>query len=669
MACRLKLLGPPQLLDDQGRLIPIPVKAFALVAYILLTSGGAPVSRASLRQFLWENPDTKTAATNLRKFLLRIRQRQKQFGFELVREERDHVRVALSVEIDLARFLQIGTIQSPADLAALCDVYRGELLEGLELEEADSREWLEVQRTKLRDAFVSAVSNWMEAADPNTDKMSSRIVARRLIEVEPYNETAHRALMRLFADDGEPARVRGVYRNLEERLRADLGVRPDAATTELYRSLLPVGSERFAAALPGSDKTPTSPRTVKQDQSEEPAEIDAGPAETAANRSGTPRITILPPVQPGGQDFRHQMAGSLIEDITIGLCRFKALSVVAPHTAWQLSVSGKKALFRTFGIDYSVETQLQNVRGGVTLSVKLVDALTREILWTEQYPFDQEQSDRNYRELSIRIVGSLMEKIERSELARYEVEQNPMAYHLFLRGQRYLRVLDLPNVRRARREFKAAISSCPDFVPAISSLARTYQREWLLMARGDSELLGESERLARASIEIDPDDARGYRELGNCTLFAGRFDECLSAFELAEQRNPQHADLLADLADALSHACEPAAALEKITKAIDLNPLCPDHYWWAAGGANFHLQRYADAMECMTRMRDQSPAYRLLAASSGMLGNREQAAKYVRKTKDIHPDFSVNGWLSILPIRDPEFAHRYEQGLREAGFN
>ena len=48
MACRLTLLGPPQLLDEQGRLIPIPAKAFALAAYILLTNGGAPTSRAVL---------------------------------------------------------------------------------------------------------------------------------------------------------------------------------------------------------------------------------------------------------------------------------------------------------------------------------------------------------------------------------------------------------------------------------------------------------------------------------------------------------------------------------------------------------------------------------------------------------------------------------------------
>ena len=161
----------------------------------------------------------------------------------------------------------------------------------------------------------------------------------------------------------------------------------------------------------------------------------------------------------------------------------------------------------------------------------------------------------------------------------------------------------------------------PDFVPAISGLARTYQREWLLLARGDSELLAEAERLARLALEIDPDDARGYRELGVCTLYAGRFDESLEALRQAEMRNPQYADLLVGL-------CGRAAARLRASRRLRRSPsdraqsALPGPYWWTAGGANFHLQRYAEAIECMSRMRDQSPAYRLLAASWAMLGDR-----------------------------------------------
>jgi tetratricopeptide (TPR) repeat protein len=271
--------------------------------------------------------------------------------------------------------------------------------------------------------------------------------------------------------------------------------------------------------------------------------------------------------------------------------------------------------------------------------------------------------------MSVRIVLALVDTIERTELASYDAEPNSTAYHLYLAGQRNLRTLGLPSVRRARRHFKASAMECQDFVPAISGLARTYQQEWLLTATGDQELLGEAERLALMSRDIDPEDARGYRELGVCRLYGGRFDESIEALGQAEKRSPQFADLLNDFADAYSHTCDFPAALEKITKAIELNPLCPDHYWWTAAGANYHLQRYRDAIRCMGHMRDQSAAYRLMAAAHAMLGDREKARMYARKTREIHPDFSISSWLSIVPIQDPYYAKHYEQGLREAGFN
>ncbi len=666
MVCRLSLLGPPRLLDNQGSLISVPAKAYALIAYLVLTSRGEPATRASLRQFLWEDSDPKAAATNMRKFLSRVVERQEKFGFELIRSRRDHVELAKTIQIDLAEFLRIVSHRSSADLVTLCDIYRGDLLEGCELEGTEVQDWLIVQRANVRDAFVSAIANSIEPPDSGADRVAVRIAARRLLEVDPYNEVGHRALMRLFAEEGEPARIRDIYLSLTQRLSEDLGVEPDQTTTELFHALLPARTSPPAAAAGRAMRSLPSPtRFIPKEQDAESVQEDTA----APSRTGVPKITILPPPLIAGQEYRHQIATSLIEDVTINICRSRTFSVVAPHTALQLSVSGKTALFKTFGVDYAIETQLQNRGGEFWLAVKVLNAVSREITWTEHYAFDQEPAARHYRELSMRIFTSVVDKVERVEIANFDTEQKASAYHLYLSGQRYLRQLDLPNVRRARRAFRAAMGVCPDFVPGVSGLARTLRLEWVLLARGDPDLLVEAERLAARSIDLDPDDARGYRELGACTLYSGRFDESLQALGDAELRNPQFADLLMDYGDALTHACEPGTGLEKINRAIELNPLCPDQYWWAAGGANFHLQNYVEAIRCIERMQDQTPAYRLLAASYAMLGQKDRASEFVRETMEFHPDFKVSDWLSILPIRRPEYARHYEDGLRQAGFS
>lgn len=665
MPCRLTLFGRPRLLDEHGRLIPIPSKMFALVAYLLLDSGGGPAGRSSLRQFMWENAEPKSAATNLRKFLQRVRERQEQFGIDLIESERTYVQLARSADIDLAHFLRIVSRQSPDSLLTLCNIYRGDLLEGLEWEDGEPAEWLQMHRSKLREAFVSAVASRLEDKECNADSVSVRTAARRLIEIDPYNEAGHRALMRLFAEEGEPARVREVFFSHQRRLQQELKVEPDLATTVLYRALLPTGTNTVVPAPPRPEPIVVPAQVLEPRRLPAEESVQVG---VLANRSGTPRITILPPVSAGGQDLRHQLAGSLMEDVTIGLCRFKVLSVVAPHTAWELGANGKRALFKTFGIDYVVESQILRSNGEISLSVRLLVAASRDIVWTDQYPFDREHIDRNYRELSTRIITSVIEGVERVELATYTVEQDPSAYRFYLLGKNEMRRLDLPSVRRARRKFRISLGAYPDYVPSLSGLARTFQLEWLLMARGERELIEEAEKYASRALEIDPEDARGHREVAVCRLYMGHFDESLEAFAKAELRNPQHADLIVDYADALEHACEPERALEKIARAIELNPICPDNYWWAGGGANYHLGRYSDAIECLSRMRDPSPAYRLMAAAWAKLGDREQAQRYVRMTRENHPDFSVKGWLSIVPIRDPKVAQHYEDGLREAGF-
>src|SRR4029078_10496479 len=100
---------------------------------------------------------------------------------------------------------------------------------------------------------------------------------------------------------------------------------------------------------------------------------------------------------------------------------------------------------------------------------------------------------------------------------------------------------------------------------------------------------------APRALAADPECADGMRELGLCNLYQKRFEESLSAFAEAEPRNPQHADLLADHADALSLSGIPTEALARVETAIALNPLCPDRYRWCEGTIHYQLEDYDDA--------------------------------------------------------------------------
>jgi tetratricopeptide (TPR) repeat protein len=274
-----------------------------------------------------------------------------------------------------------------------------------------------------------------------------------------------------------------------------------------------------------------------------------------------------------------------------------------------------------------------------------------------------------HREIAQRIVASVASYIERNEFSRDYFERNPEVYHHYLLGQRHLKHLSLPDIRRARKAFQAALRENPYFSPALSGVARTYHLEWFLTARGDTDLLKRVEEEAGKAIATGQDLANGYREFAAAKLFQGDFDESLSSFELAETISPHYADIITDYADALVHASQPARALEKMERAIRLNPLSPDFYYWTAAGASYCLEQYDQAMAYVDRMADPAPAARLAAAVAAMAGNMPKAKRLVRKVKETYPDFEVDKWLSIVPMREEWQKEHYREGLRRAGFS
>jgi TolB-like protein len=211
------------------------------------------------------------------------------------------------------------------------------------------------------------------------------------------------------------------------------------------------------------------------------------------------------------------LASSLIEDVTIGFCALNSLEVIAPHTAIQISNRSKEqpGTFKRYDINYVLDTRLSGADDNdISLFVQLIHADSAEIIWAERYHLDKSQLMRRRRDLSRRIALSVVGRIENDEITRTYIERNAVAYHRYLVGRHYLNRLTLPNLRRARKELKAALEDGQDFAPVLGSLARTYSNKWLLTARGDVDLLKTASAYATRAIETRNDSADGHRELG-----------------------------------------------------------------------------------------------------------------------------------------------------------
>jgi len=160
---------------------------------------------------------------------------------------------------------------------------------------------------------------------------------------------------------------------------------------------------------------------------------------------------------------------------------------------------------------------------------------------------------------------------------------------------------------------------------------------------------------------------RGFAELGFAYLYKKRHDESLAGYARATALNPNDADIMAEYADSLVYAGQPARSVELLEKAMRLNPYYPDWYLWYLADAYYSLGRSADVIAAVQRMQNPSEGRRLLTANFVHLGQLDEAREQALELMLQHPNFTIGRWRHRPPYRDAAFVERFVDALRRAG--
>ncbi|MGK6317456.1 tetratricopeptide repeat protein [Neorhizobium sp. DT-125] len=585
--------------------MPLPQKALFALTYMLV-SGEVELPREYLARLLWAG-DQDVAKINFRKMVERVRKCSAD-GWPGPLEFTAS-NACLSAEAIEADFSVFSTdVQTLPRLSAMSKLLTRQFLDEASLP-AGLKSWVETQRSAQWESFRELFFKAKAAAVSRSDWVGVKDSARQLLERDPGDAAVREALL-------------DAHRN-EDRSSSPLRA---ASGAEL------VLSSRSAVA----------PMAV-------PAEL--------------PRLVLLPPQNAEGNSTYP--ARALIEDITISLCSLRAVAVVAPYTAARIRQDADKiAQLERHSISYVIDTDIS----GEGLFVQMIFLPSDSILWAERFRLKPSALASHRRQVAQMIVTAISSHLQRTEMVLADYRARPEVYRSYLASTQHLNKFTLPDVRRARNAFRETLKMRGDFAPALSGLSRTYSWEWVLTTRGDKDLLVQAEETAQRAVALEPQLASAHRELGLSRLYLGDVDGSLEAFDRAEGLSPHLADAICGYADALVHASKPAEGLAKISKAIRLNPMCPDDYFWIAAGASYFLGEFHEAIGYIDQMGDSSSARRLLAASYAMAGDTAKARAHRRKAQALNPQFDLDKWLSVLPVKEQWQKDLYREGLVKAGF-
>ena len=219
------LLGPPRVERDGATVAFDTRKAVALLAVLALADRPRP--RDVLAELLWPEHDAEHARGALRRTLSALRS---AVGADFVDATRDSVSLARSagLRVDVDVFRAAAVEGRASDAAA---VFRGDFLEGFGLRDAPAFEdWQRAEADGLRRELALVLARLVEES-------GDLAMARRWLELDPLHEPAHRALIRLYAEQGDRAAALAQYRECVRTLSRELGVPPLEETTRLYEAI------------------------------------------------------------------------------------------------------------------------------------------------------------------------------------------------------------------------------------------------------------------------------------------------------------------------------------------------------------------------------------------------------------------------------------------------
>jgi tetratricopeptide (TPR) repeat protein len=301
----------------------------------------------------------------------------------------------------------------------------------------------------------------------------------------------------------------------------------------------------------------------------------------------------------------------------------------------------------------------------LTLYVELIDALTENVLWKDNYARSMSNLVSLQSDIAKDVSNKLKTKlsgVDEQQVTKNYTENNE-AYQLYLKGRFSWNKRSPEGFGKAIEYFKQAITLDPNYALAYSGLADSYSllpiydnnvkpketmpqaREAALKALALDDNLAEAHaslgvifdiydwnsaeaiKHYRRAIELNPNFATGYRWLGDRLVADGRLDEGLLEIRRSIELDPFSIPSNTSLIGSLNYARRYDEAIIQAQKTLELDP-------------NFRTANYTlyEVNANKGMYREAVAAYLKQIASDGDLSRAEGAKEA----------FAKNGWQGFL---------------------
>lgn len=227
-------------------------KTRALLAYLAATAGQQH-QRSHLSGLLWPDYSEKRARRNLSQTLTSLRKDLGE-GASLLQSSHRTIRLANEdgLVVDVLDFAAGQTAVRQHDhtdlltcptctqtLQKTADIYSGPFLNHFAIDDSPLFEnWIITERERLLQQAIEVLTRLSNSYAAQGQGEAALATVQRLLELAPWQESAHRQRMLLLAQQGQRIQALAQYDVLADVLMAELGVTPSVETDLLYDQIL-----------------------------------------------------------------------------------------------------------------------------------------------------------------------------------------------------------------------------------------------------------------------------------------------------------------------------------------------------------------------------------------------------------------------------------------------
>jgi tetratricopeptide (TPR) repeat protein len=313
----------------------------------------------------------------------------------------------------------------------------------------------------------------------------------------------------------------------------------------------------------------------------------------------------------------------------------------------------------------------------VRITSQLVDATTGATLGSERFDGRIDDIFALQDQMTASIVGAIAPQLERAEIerAKHKPTESLDAYDLYLRGMWKFRQVSRSAIDETLPLFYEAIQRDPEFASAYAMAAWCHSLRKINRWLTDPEReIAEGARLVRRAVELGQDDPLALASSVHALIHLARdLDSAVASADRALALDPNLAAGWFVSGFARIWRGQPEEAIERLARAMRLNPLSPDMHRMEVGTGIAHLLsgRTEDALSWAQKAsRDKAGRAfptGVLAAIYARAERGDEARLAMQQLRQLDPELRLANLGDWLPFRRPQDLEIFADALRAAG--